>query len=145
MPNSKCGQYHRYISLLHCLTFSTIWPCTLFSCFVWAFTPYQRYFSYLTATVHKPMFPGLYLTSPKQVHYPDTGGQSLCYSHNPDHQGGKATTTSFKDYCLSQPGIELPLTRRTLLQLGHRGGFVFLYYDQTSASLFFSENKQALV
>ena len=31
--------------------------------FVWGFTPYQRYFSYLTATVHESMFPGLFLTS----------------------------------------------------------------------------------
>ena len=31
--------------------------------FVWGFTPYQQYFSYLTATVHKSMFPGLFLTS----------------------------------------------------------------------------------
>ena len=28
--------------------------------FVWGVTPYQRYFSYLTATVHKSMFPGLF-------------------------------------------------------------------------------------
>ena len=26
---------------------------------VWCFTPYQQYFSYLMATVHKSMFPGL--------------------------------------------------------------------------------------
>ena len=28
--------------------------------FVWGFTPYQQYFSYLTATVHQSMFPGLF-------------------------------------------------------------------------------------
>ena len=28
--------------------------------FVRGFTPYQQYFSYLTATVHKSMFPGLF-------------------------------------------------------------------------------------
>ena len=31
--------------------------------FVWGFMPYQQYFSYLTATIHKAMFPGLFLTS----------------------------------------------------------------------------------
>ena len=31
--------------------------------FVSGFTPYQQYFSFLTATVHKSMFPGLFLTS----------------------------------------------------------------------------------
>ena len=39
----------------------------IYCLFVWGFTPYQRYFIYLTATVHKAMFPGLfnrYLTSP---------------------------------------------------------------------------------
>ena len=33
------------------------------SLFVWGFTLYQQYFSYLMATVHKSMFPGLCLTS----------------------------------------------------------------------------------
>ena len=28
--------------------------------FAWGFMPYQRYFSYLTATVHKSMFSGLF-------------------------------------------------------------------------------------
>ena len=37
------------------------------------FTLYQQYFSYLMATVHKSMFPGLFLTSTEPVHYPDTG------------------------------------------------------------------------
>ena len=36
--------------------------------FVWGFTQYQQYLSYLTATVHKSMFPGQFfnqdLTSP---------------------------------------------------------------------------------
>ena len=31
--------------------------------FVWRFTPYQQYFSYLTGTIHKSMFPGLFITS----------------------------------------------------------------------------------
>ena len=31
--------------------------------FVGDFTPYQHYFSYLMATVHQSMFPGLFLTS----------------------------------------------------------------------------------
>ena len=44
------------------------------SLFGWGFTPYQRYFSYLTTTVHKSMFPALFLTGTKPVHYPDTGG-----------------------------------------------------------------------
>ena len=40
-----------------------IWePCG----FVWGFTPYEQYFSYLMATVHKSMFPGLFLTSTYQ-------------------------------------------------------------------------------
>ena len=35
------------------------------SLFMWGFTPYQKYLSYLTVTVYKFMFPGLeYLTSP---------------------------------------------------------------------------------
>ena len=42
--------------------------------FVWAFTPYQQYFNYSTATVHNSLFPGLLLTSTLPVHYPDTGG-----------------------------------------------------------------------
>ena len=41
---------------------------------VWGFTTYQQYFSYLTARVHKSMFPGLFLASTYSVHYPDTGG-----------------------------------------------------------------------
>ena len=32
--------------------------------FVHGFTPYQQYYSCLTATVHKFMFPGLFSTSP---------------------------------------------------------------------------------
>ena len=39
-------------------------------------TPYQQYFSYLTATVHKSMFLALFLSSTYPVHYPDTAGQS---------------------------------------------------------------------
>ena len=31
--------------------------------FVWDIMPYQQYSSYLMATVHKSMFPGLFLTS----------------------------------------------------------------------------------
>ena len=47
----------------------------LFVClFVWDFMPYQQYFSYLTTTVHKSMFPGLFLTSTYPGHYPDNGG-----------------------------------------------------------------------
>ena len=42
--------------------------------FVWGFSPYQQYFSYLTATVHKSMFPRLFLISSQPVHYPDTSG-----------------------------------------------------------------------
>ena len=38
----------------------------------WGFMLYQVYFSFLTATVHKSMFPGLFLTSTLPVHYPDT-------------------------------------------------------------------------
>ena len=33
------------------------------SLFVWGFMPYQQHFSYLAATVHKSMFPGLFLTN----------------------------------------------------------------------------------
>ena len=29
--------------------------------YVWGFTPYQKYFSYITATVYKYMFPGTIL------------------------------------------------------------------------------------
>ena len=32
---------------------------TLNEC-VWGFTPYQRYISHLTATIHESMFPGLF-------------------------------------------------------------------------------------
>ena len=45
--------------------------------FVWGFTPYQQYYIYLTATVHKSIFPGLLPTSTLPVHYPDTGGPVL--------------------------------------------------------------------
>ena len=44
----------------------TIWDdkvsntCSLF---VWGITPYQQYLSFLRATVHKSMFPGLSLTN----------------------------------------------------------------------------------
>ena len=31
--------------------------------FVWGFMPSQQYFSYLTATVHKSMFPEIFLAS----------------------------------------------------------------------------------
>ena len=31
--------------------------------FIWGFQLYQQYFSYLKGTVHKSMFPGLFLTS----------------------------------------------------------------------------------
>ena len=31
-----------------------------FGIFVWGFKPYQQYFIYLTATVHKSMFPTLF-------------------------------------------------------------------------------------
>ena len=34
----------------------------LYGLFVWDMTPYQQYYSYFTATVHKSMFPGLFLT-----------------------------------------------------------------------------------
>ena len=37
--------------------------------FVWDFMLYQHYFSYLAATVHKPMFPGPFLTSPLSGHW----------------------------------------------------------------------------
>ena len=36
---------------------------THFSLFIWGFTSYQEYFRYLTATVRKSMFPGLFFTS----------------------------------------------------------------------------------
>ena len=40
---------------------------------MWDFTPYQQYFSYLSVTVHKSMFPGLffnqYITSPLSKHW----------------------------------------------------------------------------
>ena len=38
---------------------------------LFGFTLYQQYFSYLTATVYKSMFPGLFLTSTSPVHYSD--------------------------------------------------------------------------
>ena len=38
------------------------------------FMPYQQYFSYLMVTVHKSMFPGLFLTSTQPVYYLDTSG-----------------------------------------------------------------------
>ena len=41
--------------------------------FVWGFTLYPQYLSYLTAIVHKSVFPGLFLTKAYPVHYPDTG------------------------------------------------------------------------
>ena len=37
---------------------------------------YQQYFNYFTATVHKPTFPGLFLTTTQPVHYPEAAGQS---------------------------------------------------------------------
>ena len=44
------------------LSVSEFWLAPL--SFLWiCFMLYQRYLSYLTATVHKPMFPGLFLTS----------------------------------------------------------------------------------
>ena len=46
----------------------------LYGISVWGSTPYQQYFSYLKATVHKSIFPGLFLTGTEPVHYPDTGG-----------------------------------------------------------------------
>ena len=49
---------------------------SIFMClFVGCLTPYQQYFSYLTATVHKAMFPRLFLTSTKPV-IPTVAGQS---------------------------------------------------------------------
>ena len=45
-----------------------------FALFVWGFTLYQQYFSYLMATLHRSMFPGPFLTSTVPVYYPDTGG-----------------------------------------------------------------------
>ena len=41
-----------------CITYKDNFIC--FCLFVWGFTPYQQYFSYLTAKVHKSMFPGLF-------------------------------------------------------------------------------------
>ena len=38
-------------------------------------------------------------------------GQSKCYSHNPERKAEKNTTTSFKDFVLSRPGVE-PTTFR---------------------------------
>ena len=40
----------------------SMWPLKVF--FVFVFTPYQQYLSYLMATVHKYMFPRLFLNSP---------------------------------------------------------------------------------
>ena len=72
--------------------------------FVWGFPSYQLYFCYLTATVHKSMFPGLSLTSTiNQSIILIMAGPSWCYSHNPERQMGKATATSFKDFGLSLP------------------------------------------
>ena len=42
--------------------------------FVLGFMPYQKYFSYLMATVHKSMFLELFLISSSPVHYPYTRG-----------------------------------------------------------------------
>ena len=38
--------------------------CCLFVCLFGGFTPYQRFFNHLTATVHKFMFPGLFFFKP---------------------------------------------------------------------------------
>ena len=51
------------------------------------FMLYQQYFSYLTSTVHKSMFPGLFLTSTEPVHYPDTCRPVLVLFPYPQHQG----------------------------------------------------------
>ena len=59
------------------------------SLFVWGFTPYQQYFSYLTATVHKSMFAGLLLPTLNQSIILTLAGQSHCYSNNPEHQRGE--------------------------------------------------------
>ena len=45
----------------------------IFNIYILSFTPYQQNFSSLMVTVHKSMFPGQFLTSTKQVDYPDTG------------------------------------------------------------------------
>ena len=41
-------------------------PKYLIYLFIWGLTPYQWYFSYLKATIHKSMFPGLFLSSINQ-------------------------------------------------------------------------------
>ena len=74
--------------------------------YVLGFMLYQQYFSYLTARVHKSMFPGLFLTSAEPVHYPDTIGQSYFYSHNPERQEGKPLLPVLKTL---RPWIE-PMT-----------------------------------
>ena len=94
-------------NLQQTFSFRLIKFCTiLVYLFVWGFTSYQQYFSYLTATAHKLMFPGLFLTSTSPVHYPDTGGPVIVLFPLFWTPRGKATITSFKDFGLSRPGIE---------------------------------------
>ena len=60
-------------NLLNC-NFIMLSPGANRCVFVWGFILYQQYrcFSYLTATVHKSVFPGLFLNSTSPAHYPDT-------------------------------------------------------------------------
>ena len=46
--------------------------------FVWVFMPYQQYFSYLTATVHKSMFPGLFLTLSQTTYFRLFQSEKVC-------------------------------------------------------------------
>ena len=73
---------------------------------------YQQYFSYSTSTVHKSMFPGLifnqYSTSPLSWNWKGSRNAFPIILSTK----GEASTTSFKDYGLLQPGIE-PTTSRS--------------------------------
>ena len=80
--------------------------------FVSEFTPCQQFFSFLTMTVHKSLFPGLFLTRTKLLHYPETDGPVVVLFLQSSAPRGKASTTSLKDLGLWRPGIE-PMTSRS--------------------------------